>query len=79
MPGASIRPAEVNGAPGGLLLDGEDRVVAVWSLEIDDGEVRAVRSIVNPEKLAHLGPVGDFGGLTPRAQRGTSATTPDPE
>jgi RNA polymerase sigma-70 factor (ECF subfamily) len=31
----------------------------VWGLEIADGEIVGIRSIVNPEKLAHLGPVGD--------------------
>ena len=79
IPGASITTAEINGAPGGLLLDGHDRVVAVWSLDIAGGQIQAVRSIVNPEKLAHLGAVANLGALLPGAQRGTSATTPDPE
>ncbi len=79
VPGASIKPVEINGAAGGLLLDGDDRVVAVWSLDIVGGQIQAVRSIVNPEKLAHLGAVADLGSLLPGAQRGTSATTPEPE
>jgi RNA polymerase sigma factor (sigma-70 family) len=77
--GVSIKPMEINGAAGGLMLDGDDRVVAVWSLEIVGGQIQAVRSIVNPEKLAHLGAVADLGSLLPGAQRGTSATTPEPE
>jgi hypothetical protein len=32
----------------------------VWALEIAGGEITSISSIVNPEKLAHLGPVGDF-------------------
>jgi RNA polymerase sigma-70 factor (ECF subfamily) len=63
IPGASIRPVEVNGAAGALLLDGDDRLAAVWALEIADGQIRGVRSIVNPEKLAHLGPVADLTTL----------------
>jgi RNA polymerase sigma-70 factor (TIGR02957 family) len=63
IPGASIRPVEVNGAPGALLLDGEDRMIAVWALEIANGQIQSVSSIVNPEKLVHLGPVADLGAL----------------
>src|SRR5436309_1684178 len=37
IPGASLRPVEVNGAPGALLLDGDGRLVGVWALEIADG------------------------------------------
>jgi RNA polymerase sigma-70 factor (ECF subfamily) len=60
VPGASMRPVEVNGAPGALLFDGDERLLGVWALEIASGEIRAITSVVNPEKLAHLGPVGDF-------------------
>jgi RNA polymerase sigma-70 factor (TIGR02957 family) len=63
IPGASIRPVEVNGMPGALLLDGEDRVIAVWALEIVGGQIAGVSSIVNPEKLGHLGPVADLRSL----------------
>src|SRR5205085_10888477 len=34
IPGASLRPVEVNGTPGALLLDGEGRLGGVWALEI---------------------------------------------
>ena len=63
IPGASIRPVEVNGAPGALLLDGEERLIGVWALDIAGGEIAALRSVVNPEKLAHLGPVADVRAL----------------
>ena len=63
VPGGSLRPAEVNGTPGALLLDGQDRLIGVWSLDIADGQIRGVNSVVNPEKLAHLGPVADLGAL----------------
>jgi RNA polymerase sigma-70 factor (ECF subfamily) len=32
-------------------------------LEIADGRVQTVRSVVNPDKLRHLGPVGDVNAL----------------
>jgi RNA polymerase sigma-70 factor (ECF subfamily) len=56
IPGASLRPAEVNGMPGALLLDGEDRLIGVWTLHIADGRIQQISSIVNPDKLRHLGP-----------------------
>ena len=38
-------------------------MLGVWSLEIAGGADHGINSIVNPDKLAHLGPVGDFGLL----------------
>jgi Sigma-70, region 4 len=61
--GAQVRPVEVNGGAGALFLDEQERLVAVWSLDIADGEIRSISSVVNPEKLTHLGPVGDFRSL----------------
>jgi RNA polymerase sigma factor (sigma-70 family) len=59
-PGVSWRPAEVNGGAGVLLLDAQQRLIAVVALDIAGGEIRSISSIVNPDKLTHLGPVGDF-------------------
>jgi RNA polymerase sigma-70 factor (ECF subfamily) len=58
-PQVSIRPVEVNGDPGALFLDDQERLLAVWALDVADGQVTGIRSIVNPDKLTHLGPVGD--------------------
>lgn len=63
LPGVSMRVAEVNGGPGAVVFDGEQRVIGVAALEVDGGEVVAVSGIVNPDKLRHLGPVGDLRGL----------------
>lgn len=57
---AELRPVEVNGQPGALLLEG-GRVIGVWALDILDGQIQGIRSIVNPDKLHHLGSVGDLG------------------
>jgi RNA polymerase sigma-70 factor (ECF subfamily) len=72
IPGASIQPVDVNGAPGALLLDGEGRVLAVWALEIAGEQIVGLKSIVNPDKLGHLGPLGDARALLRQAasQRG---------
>jgi len=35
----------------------------VWALDIADGRITVISSIVNPDKLTHLGPVADFRSL----------------
>jgi RNA polymerase sigma-70 factor (TIGR02957 family) len=74
--GLSIRRVEVNGQPGALLLDGEKRVISVMALDIADGRVQGVRSVVNPEKLRHLGPVADAGALLRQASRAQAEPSP---
>jgi RNA polymerase sigma-70 factor, ECF subfamily len=61
--GMGARPAEINGHPGLVTLDPEGRVLGVLALDIAEGRVQTVRSIVNPDKLRHLGPVGDVTAL----------------
>ena len=56
-------------SPARSLLDREGGVISVMALDIADGQIQAVRSIVNPDKLRHLGPVGDVR----RAARGGAA------
>lgn len=58
--GGSIRPVTINGGPGALVLDPDGRLVAVWALDIVDGAIRNVASIVNPDKLRHVGQVGSL-------------------
>ncbi len=48
------RVAEVNGQPGAVFFDAESRAVLVVALDIAGGQVEAVRTITNPEKLRHL-------------------------
>jgi RNA polymerase sigma-70 factor, ECF subfamily len=52
--GIAHRIADVNGEPGLVFAGPDGRVVWVAALEIADGVVVAVRSILNPDKLAHL-------------------------
>jgi RNA polymerase sigma-70 factor, ECF subfamily len=47
----------VNGQPGALFVDADDRLLTVLVLDVIDGTVQAVRSIVNPDKLHHLAPL----------------------
>jgi RNA polymerase sigma-70 factor (ECF subfamily) len=47
----------INGQPGALLVDADRRLLNVVVLDILDGTIQAVRSVVNPDKLQHLGPL----------------------
>jgi len=61
--GVSLRLAWVNGQPGAVAHDAEGRVVSVFSLDVADGMVQAIRAVVNPDKLGHIGPVSDLARL----------------
>jgi RNA polymerase sigma factor (sigma-70 family) len=63
LPGVSMQPVEVNGAPGALLLDAQQRVIGVCALDFAGGRITSISGIVNPDKLTHLGPVADLGAL----------------
>jgi RNA polymerase sigma-70 factor (ECF subfamily) len=63
LPGVSLRPVEVNGDPGALFLDAEQRLIGVCALDTTGTQIRGISGIVNPDKLRHLGPVGDFKSL----------------
>jgi RNA polymerase sigma-70 factor (ECF subfamily) len=57
--GARFELAQVNGQPGAVTYDGQDRVINVFALDIADGRVQMIRSVLNPDKLHHLGPVSE--------------------
>ncbi len=67
--GVAIQPAEVNGQPGALLHDSAGRLTNVFVLDIAEGAVQTVRSIINPEKLRHLGPLADVRELLRRRRQ----------
>ncbi|MGH2848640.1 MAG: RNA polymerase sigma factor SigJ, partial [Thermoleophilaceae bacterium] len=61
--GITSRREEVNGQPGALFFDREDRLISVMSLDVAEGQIQGVSSIVNPDKLRHLGPLADLEAL----------------
>jgi RNA polymerase sigma-70 factor (ECF subfamily) len=62
--GVQIQPAEVNAQPGARCLDASGDLINVLALDICDGAVQVVRSVVNPEKLHHLGTLSPIGRRT---------------
>jgi len=64
--GVTVRRAEVNGQPGALMLDPDGNLISVMALDVAEGQVQGVSSVVNPDKLGHLGPVADVRALLRR-------------
>jgi RNA polymerase sigma-70 factor (TIGR02957 family) len=67
--GVEFRRVLVNGQPGAEYLDSDGKLIGVMSLDIAEGKIQAIRSVVNPEKLDHLGPVADAKELLRRIRQ----------
>lgn len=65
----TFEPREVNGQPGAIFRDRDGRVLHTLVLEVLDGRVQAVRTVLNPDKLGHLGPVADAWAVHREVQR----------
>jgi RNA polymerase sigma-70 factor (ECF subfamily) len=81
--GGTIRPTGVNGQPGALFFAADGRLISVMVLEIADGSVVGARSVINRDKLRHLGPLADLPELLEQARDpnragGTSRADADP-
>ncbi|MFD3701032.1 RNA polymerase sigma-70 factor [Streptomyces sp. NPDC058646] len=69
--GVGLERHEVNGQPGAVFRDRDGKVVQTLTLDVLDGRIQAVRTVINPDKLGHLGPVADAWALKREAHRGT--------
>jgi RNA polymerase sigma-70 factor (ECF subfamily) len=58
--GVHLRAVDVNGQPGAMMLDSENRLINVFALDIVGDVVQSIRSVINPDKLRHLGPLSDL-------------------
>lgn len=67
--GVRIQVTEVNGQPGAVAIDAQDRVVGVMGLDIAEGQIQTIHSIANPDKLRHLDQVSDLGALLRAGRR----------
>ena len=61
---ARVEPREVNGQPGAILRDRNGNVVRTLTLDLLGGRIQTIRSVVNPDKLGHLGPLADAWAIT---------------
>jgi len=55
----TIEPHQVNSQPGAILRDRDDNVVNTLTLDVLVGQIQTIRFVINPDKLAHVGPVAD--------------------
>jgi RNA polymerase sigma-70 factor (ECF subfamily) len=55
--GAGYELHGINGQPGVIFRGPSGGIFSVMSFEVVDGRIATIRSIVNPDKLDHLGPV----------------------
>jgi RNA polymerase sigma-70 factor, ECF subfamily len=61
--GGILRPVHVNGQAGALVIGPNADLISVFQLDIADGQVQTIRSIINRDKLRHLGPLADLPAL----------------
>jgi RNA polymerase sigma factor (sigma-70 family) len=75
--GLSLREVTVNGQPGAMVLDPSERLIGVLALDITEGgQIQTVTSMINPDKLRHLGPLADLGPLSGRDHHGPQERPP---
>jgi RNA polymerase sigma-70 factor (ECF subfamily) len=55
----TLEQHEVNGQPGAIFRDRDGKVLFTLTLDVLDGQIQTIRSVNNPDKLSHLGPVAD--------------------
>jgi RNA polymerase sigma-70 factor, ECF subfamily len=55
----TLEPRQVNGQPGAIFRDRDGKVLSTLTLDVLDGQIQTIRSVGNPDKLGHLGPVAD--------------------
>ena len=74
----TLQPREVNGQPGAIFRDRDNQVLAALTLDILDGQIQMIRSVSNPDKLRHLGPVADASALAREANQARRSPLPGP-
>jgi RNA polymerase sigma-70 factor, ECF subfamily len=57
--GGKLEPHEVNGQPDAIFRDRDNKVLNTWTLDVLDGRIQAIRPVIHPDKLRHVGPVAD--------------------
>lgn len=72
--GGTVEPRQVNGQPGAVFRDRDGRVVNAMALDVVPGGVQTIRSVINPDKLGHVGPVADAWSVLREANRGRLAS-----
>jgi RNA polymerase sigma-70 factor, ECF subfamily len=56
---ARVEPRALNGQPGAIVRDRDGKVVGTLTLDVLGGRIQTIRSVANPDKLGHVGPLAD--------------------
>jgi RNA polymerase sigma-70 factor (ECF subfamily) len=56
---ARVEPCALNGQPGAIVRDRDGKVIGTLTLDVLGGRIQTIRSVANPDKLEHVGPVAD--------------------
>jgi RNA polymerase sigma-70 factor, ECF subfamily len=70
----TLEPHEVNGHPGAIFRDRHNKVLNTWTLDVLDGRIQTIRTVLNPDKLKHLGPVADAWAVIREANQARRPT-----
>jgi RNA polymerase sigma-70 factor (ECF subfamily) len=70
----TLEPHEVNGQPGTIFRDRDNKVLFTWTLDVLDGQIQTIRSVSNPDKLGHVGPVADAWAIAREANQARRRT-----
>jgi len=62
--GVALEPHEMNGQPGAIFRDRDNKVINTLTLDVLDGRIQTIRAVLNPDKLGHLGPVADAWAIS---------------
>lgn len=65
----TMEPREINGQPGAILRDRDGRILHTLALDVLDARIQAVRVVINPDKLGHIGPVADAWAIDREVKR----------
>jgi RNA polymerase sigma-70 factor, ECF subfamily len=70
----TLQPHQVNGQPGAIFRDRDDKVLAALALDVLDGQIQTIRTVSNPDKLGHVGPVADARAIFRELNRARRST-----
>ncbi|WP_369202002.1 RNA polymerase sigma-70 factor [Streptomyces sp. PU-14G] len=65
----TFEPLEINGQPGALFRDRDGKVLTTLAVDVLDGRIQTIRSVLNPDKLGHLGSVADAWAIDGAAKQ----------
>lgn len=68
--GVRLEPARANGQPAALTVGPDGELLGVLTIDVVDGRIVTLRNQLNPDKLAHLGRVGDLWALLSQDSQG---------